>query len=226
MKTRVIAPTIIVFSCIQLWVSVQAAETDSLPVIYETDFSKGAGDWRPTDPNAWKVIDVDGGKAYSLHQQSKYSPPHRSPLNFSLIEDVNVGDFVLQAKVQSTGRDYGHRDLCFFFSYQDPAHFYYVHLAKNADDHANQIFIVNDMPRTKISIKTSEGTNWDDEWHSVKVVRRVSDGTIEVYFDDMQTPVMTAKDKTFTSGQVGVGSFDDTGNFKHVKLSGQRIAND
>ena len=222
MRTRFIARLLIGITCVQLCAGVRADEKDALPVVYETDFSKGAADWKATDPNAWKVIDVDGGKAYSLFQQSKYSPPHRSPLNFSLIQDVKVGDFVLEAKVQSTGRDYGHRDLCFFFGYRDPAHFYYVHLAKNADDHANQIFSVNDMPRTKISIRTSKGTNWDDEWHNVKIVRRLSDGAIEVYFDDMQTPVMTAKDKTFTSGQVGIGSFDDTGNFKHVRLARER----
>ena len=34
---------------------------------------------------------------------------------------------------------------------------------------------------------------------------------------DMQKPVMTAVDKTFTWGQVGVGSFDDTGNWREVK---------
>ena len=200
-----------------------AADDQQHQVVYETDFSKGAGDWKPTDDKAWKVIEKDGDQIYSLFQQSKYAPPHRSPLNFSLVRDVVVGDFVLEAKVQSTGRDYGHRDLCFFFGYQDPAHFYYVHLAKNADDHANQIFIVNDAPRKKISITTTQGTNWDDEWHNVKIVRDVSNGTIEVYFDDMQKPVMTAEDKTFAWGQFGVGSFDDTGNFTHVKLSGEIV---
>ena len=82
--------------------------------------------------------------------------------------------------------------MCLFFGYQDPAHFYYVHLGKKTDDHANQIFIVNGADRKKISTKTTDGTNWNDDWHSVKIVRKVADGSIEVYFDDMKTPVMTA----------------------------------
>jgi hypothetical protein len=114
--------------------------------------------------------------------------------------------------------------MCLFFGYQDPAHFYYVHLGQKTDDHANQIFIVNGAPRTKISTKTTEGTKWDNQWHPVKIIRLVSDGTIQVFFDDMKTPAMTATDKTFTWGQVGLGSFDDTGNWTDVKLHGVKVA--
>lgn len=193
------------------------------PLLFEDNFDKGAERWEPTDRNAWKVIDTKDGKAFSQFQQSKYSPPHRSPLNYALIKDTYVGDFVLEAKVLSTGKDGPHRDMCLFFGHQDPAHFYYVHIAKRADDHANQIFIVNGEPRKKISSKSTAGTPWDDQWHDVKIVRRVADGTIEVYFDDMKTPIMTATDKTFTWGRVGIGSFDDTGHWRHVKLRGVRV---
>ena len=58
---------------------------------------------------------------------------------------------------------------------------------------------------------------------SEKIVRNATDGTIEVYFDDRKKPIMTAVDKTFTWGQVGVGSFDDTGNWREVKLSGVKV---
>ena len=61
---------------------------------------------------------------------------------------------------------------CIVFGYQDPAHFYYVHLGKKADDHANQIFIVNGADRKKISLTSTSGTNWDDKWHTVRVVRK------------------------------------------------------
>lgn len=200
------------------------AESDAaLPLVFQDDFQQGAERWQPTDPKAWKVGESDDkNRHYSLFQQSKYQPPHRSPLNFSLIKGETVGDFVLEARVRSTVKDYGHRDMCLVFGYQDPAHFYYVHLGKKTDDHANQIFIVNDAPRTKISLKTTPGTDWNDDWHAVKIVRRTEDGTIEVFYDDFKTPVMTARDKTFAWGKVGVGSFDDTGDWDDVKLYGRR----
>jgi hypothetical protein len=34
---------------------------------------------------------------------------------------------------------------------------------------------------------------------------------------------MTATDKTFAWGQVGVGSFDDTGNWTDVKVYGTKV---
>ncbi|MBL8798611.1 MAG: hypothetical protein JNM56_32240 [Planctomycetia bacterium] len=198
----------------------QAEETQELPVLFQDDFTKGADRWEPSDPAAWKVIDTPKGKAFSQFGKSKYNPPHRSPFNFALVKDVSVGDFILDAQCQSTIKDYNHRDMCLFFGYQDAAHFYYVHLGKKTDDHANQIFIVNNEPRKKISTKTTDGTNWDDAWHHIRIVRKVGDGTIEVYYDDLKTPVMTATDKTFTWGRVGVGSFDDTGNWTDIKLRG------
>jgi hypothetical protein len=199
-----------------------SAGEKSLPLLFEDDFEKGAERWQPSDAKAWKIVKTDQGHYYSQFQQSKIKTPHRSPFNFSLVKDLKVTDFILEAKVLSTGKDGDHRDMCLFFGYQDPAHFYYVHMAKKADDRANQIFIVNGADRVKISTKSSKGTPWDDKWHDVKIARQVKDGTIEVYWDDMKTPIMTATDKTFAWGQVGVGSFDDSGHWADVKVHGKR----
>jgi|GEM_PF-542445 len=200
-----------------------ATSSDGLPLVFHEDFEHGAEHWEPTDKNAWKIVASRHGSAYSQHQASKYTPPVRSPFNFALRKDATVGDFVLEADCLSTKPDYNHRDLCLVFGYQDASHFYYVHLGKKTDDHANQIFIVNGTPRTKISTKTTPGTNWDDLWHHVKIVRRVSDGRIDIFFDDMQRPVMQAVDKTFAWGRVGVGSFDDIGDWDDVVLYGTKV---
>jgi hypothetical protein len=217
-----IALSLTIFTLAALALSAASAEKGELPLVFHDDFSKGADAWEPTDPAAWKVIETKDGKAFSQFQQSKFKPPHRSPFNFALVKDVIVGDFVLDAEVLSTCRDYPHRDVCLIFGHQDPAHFYYVHFGKKTDDHANQIFIVNAKDRTKISTKTTEGTPWDDHWHHLRVTRNISDGSIAVYFDDLEKPVMTATDKTFTRGRVGVGSFDDTADWRNVTLRGMK----
>ncbi|HND51501.1 MAG TPA: hypothetical protein PLV92_03860 [Pirellulaceae bacterium] len=209
-----------VFSCFVLVGAARAADPE-LPVVFEENFEKGADRWSPTDPSGWKVKEVNGGHVYSqFKKESNYKPPHRSPFNISLLKDVTVTDFVLTARVLSTHPDYGHRDAVLVFGYQDPAHFYYVHLGKQADDHANQIFIVNDKPRTKISTKSTTGTPWDEKWHDVKIVRRAAEGVIEVYYDDMKNPVMLAKDANFTWGRIGLGSFDDTTDWDDIRLRG------
>ena len=202
-----------------------AAEPSGLPLVFEDDFEQGAARWQPTDPAAWRVVPTDRGKVYNQFKNSRYKPPYRSPYNISLVKDICVSDFVLTVKVQSTHRNAGaHRDMCLFFNYQDPAHFYYVHLGKRPDPHSSQIMIVNDAPRVMITRNQSPGIAWDDGWHDVKIVRCTADGTIEIYFDDMDNPVMVARDKTFTWGQVGLGSFDDNGNWDDFKLYGKRVA--
>jgi hypothetical protein len=201
-----------------------AAGPTDMPLVFEDDFEKGADRWQPTDPEAWRVVETDRTKVYNQFKNSNYKPPHRSPYNISLIKDVLVGDFVLTARVQSTNKGAGaHRDMCLFFHYQDPAHFYYVHLGKRPDPNSSQIMIVNDAPRVMITKNESPGVPWDDEWHQLKLTRRTADGTIAVYFDDMKKPIMVAEDKTFTWGQVGLGSFDDNGNWDAVELFGFRV---
>jgi hypothetical protein len=39
----------------------------------------------------------------------------------------------------------------------------------------------------------------------------------------MEKPLMTARDKTFTWGHVGLGTFDDHGNFDDFELRGIRV---
>jgi len=198
------------------------AEDSKYPLVFKDDFTAGSKHWQPTDAAAWKIVEQDGSNVYSLHQQSKYEPPFRSPHNISLVKNQSVGNFDLQTRVITTTRDYGHRSMCLFFGYQDPSHFYYVHLGQETDDRANQIFIVNGAARIKISTKTTPGTPWDDQWHNVRILRDAETGSIEIYWDDMKTPIMTAQDKTFTWGSVGLGSFDDTGNWDDFHLYGTR----
>jgi len=207
-----------------LMICMDVVAEDVLPGLLAEDFEQGTERWEPTDPQAWKVKVTDKGHVYSqFEKRSKYEPPHRSPYNMALLKDVSVSDFVLDADVLSTHEDYGHRDVCLFFGYQNPARFYYVHLGKKTDDHANQIFIVNDAPRTKISTKTTPGTNWDDKWHHVRIVRDTESGSIQIFYDDMETPVMTASDKAFTWGRVGIGSFDDTSDWDNITLRGIQV---
>jgi len=194
-----------------------------LPLLLREDFEAGADGWEPTDPKAWKVAKAEGRTFYSIVKKKQdYEPPVRSPYNFALRRDLEVSDFVLDVALQSTEKDYGHRDLCLFFGHQNPAHFYYVHLGKEADPHAHSIFLVNGTSRVSIAEKRTQGIDWDDEWHRVRVKREVASGKIEVYFDNMVRPIMSARDKTFLHGRIGVGSFDDTGNFTEIRLRGTK----
>ena len=196
-------------------------EYDSYKVIYEQDFD-GDGvleDFQFSDPKAWKTGKTDEGNGFlDLFGRSQYAPPHTSPRNIALLVDKKVKNFVLDLELQQTGEEYGHRDMCVFYNFEDPAHYYYTHIASKTDDRAHNVFIVDGKARTKVSHKTTEGHKWTDGWHHVRIVRNADSGKIEVYVDDMTKPIMEAVDKTLKWGYVGVGSFDDTGRVRHLKL--------
>ena len=201
--------------------SVLRADEFDLPVVTTENFNKGAANWEPKDPSAWKMVKQGDNSFYSMFKDSSYKPEVRSPVNFALLKEVTVSDFVLDVDMRSTQEVYGHQDLCLFFGYQDPSHFYYVHLGREADAHANSIFLVNGEPRVSIAQKRTDGTAWTKDWHHVRIKRDTSKGTIEVYFDDMKKPVMTTVDKHFLHGRIGIGSFDDTGDFDNLNLRGK-----
>jgi len=109
--------------------------------------------------------------------------------------------------------------MVFVFGYQNPGKYYYVHIATKSDDNANNIFIVNDAPRTKIAKVTNAGNDWGtDVYKTIRIERKLTDGTIKVFFDELTKPVMTAEDKTHGAGWVGFGTFDDTCRVRSVKL--------
>lgn len=198
-----------------------------LPLAFHDDFSAGANHWEATDPDAWMVVQEHRNPVFFLYQASNYAPPVRSPGNLAFVRDLWVSDFVMDIRVKSTSRSYDHRDMVFAYGWQDPAHFYYTHIAPEAeegDPHAHSIFLVNDEPRVSIATERTRNGPWRNRaYHTVRIVRDTQAGTIAVYFDDLTTPIMTATDKTFTWGRVGVGSFDDTGMIDAVTVWGRRV---
>jgi hypothetical protein len=217
------------------------AAAQELPVVHADDFEGGMDHWAPlakadapplpADQSPFAVVEVEGpegkpSKVLRAIGNSKYEPPFRSPPNVALLKDVIVGDFEITAKVQSTNPGAGpHRDMCVVWGYQDPSHFYYVHFGavNTPDTNSCQIFIVNDAARTPVTVKQVEGTPWNDGWIDVKVTRNVETGETNVYFINMDEPIMTAKDTKFAWGQVGLGTFDDNGNWDNFVLKGKKV---
>ena len=190
-------------------------------MVFSEDFQSGRDKWETTDDKSWEFFDEAGNKSFGLNKRiSDYQPKVRSPHNIALIKNLELSDFVLIYKVRSTKDTGNHRDCCAFFCHKDPEHFYYVHLGAKPDPASGQIMIVNNEPRRPLTDNKKQ-VPWDDAWHTVKVVRKSESGTIEVYFDDMKSPHLTATDKTFQKGRVGIGSFDDMNAFDDVRVYGK-----
>jgi hypothetical protein len=220
---RFLGPVALAVAPLALAADKPAGVPEGYKPLYSQDFTKGDAikDFAFPDPSAWRMTEINGKRFLEQFQNARYDPPHRSPFNFCLIAGKKFGDFVMDVECQETAKESPHRDMVFVFGYQGPARFYYAHIASTADDHANQVFIVKDAPRTKISRVTNKGNNWGtDAWRTVRVERKASDGTIKVYFDDLSKPVMEAEDRAFGAGWAGFGTFDDTCRVRKVTVYG------
>jgi hypothetical protein len=200
-----------------------ATESGGLPLLFHEDFRDGdraLARFEFLDPKAWKVAKDGDRNVLSLFDKAKVEPPVRSPYGRALVKDLWVGPFVMEVRLRSTVKDYPHRDLCLFWGAVDDRHEYYAHLGKAPDPHCHNIFLVDDADRRNLLPVQTKGIDWDDDYHTARVVR-AEDGTTEVLLDGRS--VMKVKDTTLGAGRVGFGSFDDLGNFAEVTVWGKNV---
>jgi len=195
-----------------------------LTLLAQWDFEEGSAEgWRPNDPAHWRVVAKNGTMVYELTAPGKQGKI-RAPTSWSLWTGHNVTSFEFSGRMRcyaDTAND--RRDMCVFFHFQDPTHFYFVHFSASSDEAHNIIGLVNGADRVKINAEPAGASAFrmtDMEWHEFKVVCDARSGEIRAYLDDMTKPILTARDRTLGRGFVGVGSFDDTGSFDNLKLLG------
>jgi hypothetical protein len=169
----------------------------------------GSGEWKVTDNmlRLWKA-GVPAGLI-------------RRPAALAILQATPLCDVTIEAQVRSTAPlDVVRRDLDVVLGYESPTRFYYVHIAGTSDSVHNGIFLVNNANRVRINKGLSTPHLTDTLWHHVRVERGGKTGRIAVYMDRMKLPVLEAVDTTIGCGRVGFGSFDDTGEFRHIIVRG------
>ncbi len=195
-----------------------------LPLLAVCDFENGdAAGWYPNDPTHWEVVKSRDSLVYELTAPGEQGKV-RAPTSWSLLAAHNVTSFALSGRLKCPADPANpHRDICIFFHFQDPTHFGYVHFSASSDEAHNIIGLVNGADRVKINSEPAGKSVFrltDTEWHPFKVAYDAASGIIEAYLDDLETPILTAVDKTLGHGLVGIGSFDDTGCFDDIVLRG------
>ncbi len=196
------------------------------PPLITEDFEDGeAQGWEPNIPGNWLVGQESGTRCYQLLNPGIHGEV-RAPTSWSVLKDFDVSSFIFTGRLQCKAKtDNPHRDMVVVFHYQDPTHFYYVHFSAVSDGNHNIISLVNGKDRVKINLEPPEKSParlTDTRFHEFKVTCNAETGEIKAYLDDMKIPILTAMDTTLEHGLVGVGSFDDVGNFDDIKLWGKK----
>lgn len=174
-------------------------------------------EWEFDGSGLWKISD---GKLV-LYKAGVPSGPIRKPSALAILKSKSFNKVVVETEIKSTApEDVIRRDLDIIVGYESPARFYYIHLSGVNDNVHNGIFLVDNSDRRRIDSGKGKPQLIDFKWHSLRVEWDGSNGLIQVYVDDSDVPVLHAVDKTICCGQAGVGSFDDTGEFKNIVITG------
>ncbi|MGA2585510.1 MAG: hypothetical protein ABSF88_00575 [Candidatus Aminicenantales bacterium] len=221
-----LAISLMILAAGAFFIQTSAQTPQDLPLLAQFDFEKGNADgWQPKEPGHWRVVNKDGSSIYELTAPGE-AGKIRAPTSWSLIAGQEVSSFVFTGRLRCyTDPANTKRDMCVIFHYQDPTHFYYVHFAGSSDDVHNVIALVDGADRKKINAEPAGRSVFrliDMNWHDYKVTCDDRTGEIKAYLDDMNVPVLTARDVTLRRGLVGVGSFDDTGAFDDIRLRGRK----
>lgn len=214
---KFLACWLVVAAALGVLVTVTQARPATGKVNFYDNFSSGKLDaWQFPYPEDW-VIREDGPLHYLHMLRSREPLVPRRPQQFALLKGNNVGSFTLTTRVRREGRS-----MLITFNYVDSLHFYYTHLSMDRGTKQpvhNGIFLVNGGERFRIAGTEAAPALPDTHWHTVRVVRDVVSGTIKVFVDKDLQPRFAVVDKTLKCGRVGLGSFDETGDFTDFRLT-------
>jgi len=145
-------------------------------------------------------------------------PGPRRPIQFALTDVPNYGHLTVDADVMPLGRS-----LLIVLAYRDSSHFDYAHLSTDTAVEQpvhNGIFHVYGGERVRISAERGPAAfAVNGRWYHVTLTHDPAAGTIEVAVDGRPVPALHAVDLSLGPGNVGLGSFDETGAFKNLRIA-------
>jgi hypothetical protein len=175
--------------------------------------------WTVLDAADWKVDREGNTEVVRLIQTKGPLPPPapRRPRQFAIAQTPNWQRVTIEADVKPLGRS-----LIIVFAYQDEAHFNYAHVSTDTKVHVhNGIFHVYGGERVRISPRREPPAfPENNKWYRVRLTHDASSGIVAVTVNGREVPGLNAVDLSLGPGRVGFGSFDETGEFRNVKITG------
>jgi hypothetical protein len=174
--------------------------------------------WSVPTAGDWEIQNEDGTPV--LHMKTGREPlasGPRRPFQFALADAGPFSKVTVEADIRPLKRS-----VIIVYAYRDPAHFDYAHISADikAPVH-NGIFHVYGGERVRISPEGGPAAFPEiNRWYHVKLVQDGATGAVDVTVDGKPVPGLHAVDLSLTAGKIGIGSFDETGDFKNVKIDG------
>jgi hypothetical protein len=143
----------------------------------------------------------------------------RRPQKFALAETAPFRRVTVEAEVRRNGAS-----LIIVYAWQDESHYNYAHLSADTavkQNVHNGMFHVFGGERVRISPLDGPASLPAREWTPVKLVFDGDTGRCYVEVSGNRNPSLEAVDLSLRFGRVGLGSFNETGDFRNVRITGE-----
>ncbi len=177
--------------------------------------------WAVQDAADWSVT-KDGGTAV-MHLLRKGEPGvPRRPTKFAIAETPMFRKVTVEVEMLREGRS-----LIIVYGWQDKDHWNYAHVssdeAKKQNVH-NGMFHVFGGERVRISSLDGPSSFAETPaWTPVKLVFDGESGRCHVEVNGRRNPSLEAVDLSLRHGRVGLGSFNETGSFRNLRIQGEPV---
>jgi hypothetical protein len=173
------------------------------------------GKWTVQSSADWVVADN------LLQLKVSAEPPAgqpRRPTKFALLESKPYSKVTLEADARRHGKS-----VIIVYAWQDDAHYNYAHVSVDtaASQNAhNGMFHIFGGERVRMSSLEGPGSLPTQDWTPVRLVFDGESGRCYVEVNGKRNPSLEAVDLSLRWGRVGLGSFDETGDFRNVRVTG------
>jgi hypothetical protein len=174
--------------------------------------------WSVPDAADWKMDNENGAPVLHLLTGKEPLPGPRRPFQFALADTPPFSKVTIEADARPLKRS-----LMVVFSYRDPAHFNYVHFSTDTATRQpvhNGVFHVFGGERVRISAPEGPAAfPAANRWYHIRVVWDGATGNVQGEVDGQPVPSLHGVDLSIHEGRVGIGSFDETADFKNVSIT-------
>ncbi len=175
--------------------------------------------WSVINASDWKIENLEGLSVMQLLNPRGPLPGPRRPVQFALAQTGAFSRVRIEMDMRPRGRS-----LIIVFAFKDEAHFDYAHLSIDTGEQQpvhNGIFHVYGGERVRISSPAGPPAfQQTNRWYHVIFDHDGRSGDVHISVNGRAVPALHAVDLSLAVGKVGVGSFDEVGDFRDVKLSG------
>jgi hypothetical protein len=176
-------------------------------------------EWSVPAAADWKIDREGGVETMRLFQpRGPAAPPApRRPIQFALTGDADYASVTVEAEVKPLGRS-----LILVFAYRDEAHFDYAHFSTDTAAKQpvhNGVFHVYGGERVRISGEGGPAAfPASGQWYRIRLTHDARTGRIDGFAGGKPLPSLKAVDLSLGGGRVGIGSFDETAEFRNVRI--------